>query len=386
MKFSCGTKDILQTIGIVGRAITGQQALPILNNILIQVEGKRCVLSATNLEFSIISHLDAEVENEGAITIPAKAIQNFAQYSTDDEVVFETSEDSQLKCFSKKSKTIIAGESTSEYPKISPIKKENQITVKSSDLLDAIHNVAFASAKTTTRPVLSGVYMKVVKGDLYMVATDSYRLSEYRMPVETNGEVECIVPSRVLVEMMSVLGGKKTGDSKKKEEEKSEKEEEKNTVQMSLSPQQIEVVIGRTTLLSRLIDGTFPKYQQIIPEKHTTSALLPLGELLTTTKRMHYFAKESNNNLTFAFNSKDISIQTQTTQVGKDEAQIPVDVKGEKNKIALSSSYLLDFLSHLSGDEIHMEITDKMHPAVFRVPDVPNFLHLIMPLRMSEEE
>ena len=79
-------------------------------------------------------------------------------------------------------------------------------------------------------------------------------------------------------------------------------------------------------------------------------------------------------------------IQTQTTQVGKDEAQIPVDVKGEKNKIALSSSYLLDFLSHLSGDEIHMEITDKMHPAVFRVPDVPNFLHLIMPLRMSEEE
>ena len=107
MKFSCKTKDVLQAIGIVSRAIGGQQALPILGNILFQIEGKRCTLSATNLEFSIISHIDAEVENEGTITIPAKAIQNFTQYSTSDEVLFESSEDSQLKCFSKKSKTVI---------------------------------------------------------------------------------------------------------------------------------------------------------------------------------------------------------------------------------------------------------------------------------------
>ena len=109
MKFSCKTKEILHTVAVVSRAISGQQAMPILNNILFQVKGKHCTLSATNLEFSIISHLDAEVENEGAITLPAKAIQNFTQYSTDEDVIFKSSEDSQLHCQSKKSKTIIAG-------------------------------------------------------------------------------------------------------------------------------------------------------------------------------------------------------------------------------------------------------------------------------------
>src|SRR3990167_10033053 len=98
---------------------------------------------------------------------------------------------------------------------------------------------------------------------------------------------------------------------------------------------------------------------------------------------MHYFAKESNNNLTFAVSPKEVLVQTQITQVGRDESRIGVDVRGEKNKIALSSSYLLDFLSHVSGEEVEMQLTDKMHPALFRVPDLPNFLHLIMPLRMT---
>ena len=395
MKFSCKTKDILKTISVVGRAISTQQALPILNNILFQVEGKRCVLSATNLEFSIISFLDAEVENEGAITVPAKAIQNFAQYSTDEEVVFESSEDSQLKCFSKKSKTIIAGEPATEYPTIAPIQKETQFTISTEELLSAVHHTAFSSARTTTRPVLSGVYLKAEKGELVLAATDSYRLSEYKVHVEAQGEIECIVPTKVLVEMMAVLGGGKKGKEDEPssasategreggKKKKSEKKEESVTI--TLSSQQIEVEIGKTRILSRLIDGKFPNYQQIIPDKHSTKVSLPLQELLTTAKRMHYFAKESNNNLTVSVSGNEVNIRTQLTQSGRDEADIAADVQGEKNKIALSSSYLLDFLSHVSGEEVQMELTDKMHPAVFRVPNLPNFLHLIMPLRMTEE-
>src|SRR3989344_3874577 len=390
MKFSCKTKDVLQAIGIVSRAISGQQALPILGNILFQVEGKRCTFSATNLEFSIITHIDAEVENEGSITIPAKAIQNFAQYSSSDDVLFESSEDSQLKCFSKKSKTVIAGEAATEYPTISSIQKEVLLKISDADFLEAIHHVAFASARTTTRPVLSGVYFKVQKGELILVATDSYRLSEYRVPVlEKQGEVNCIVPTRVLIEAMTVLGSAvKGGGEEKKAAEKGEKSAKATVgrpMDITLSTQQIEVVIGRTKILSRLIDGVFPNYEQILPSTAATTVMLPLGEFLTDIRRMHYFAKESNNNLTFAVSPKEVLVQTQITQVGRDESRIGVDVRGEKNRIALSSSYLLDFLSHVSGEEVQMELTDKMHPAVFRVPHLPNFLHLIMPLRMTEE-
>jgi DNA polymerase III subunit beta len=386
MKFLCKTKDIQQTVGMVGRAITGQQALPILNNILIHVEGKRCTLSATNLEFSIISHIEADVENEGAITIPAKAIQNFTQYLTDEEVVFESSEDSQLKCHSKKSKTTIAGESATEYPTISPIQKETLLTISEHELLQAIHHVSFSSARTTARPVLSGVYFKVIKKNLMLVATDSYRLSEYKIPIiEAEGEVECIIPSKVLVEVMSLLGGSKK--EKDDDEKKKKKEKPPNSpITITLSTQQIEVVVGRTTILSRLIDGTFPDYQQILPSNHSTKVHIPLSEFLASAKRMHYFAKEGNNNLTLSVDGKELILQTQVTQIGRDESHIPVSTQGEKNKIALSSSYLLDFLSHVSGEEVRMELIDKMHPAVFKIPELPNFLHLIMPLRMGEEE
>lgn len=386
MKFSCRTKDILQTIGVVSRAISGQQALPILGNILFQIEGKRCTLSATNLEFSIISYLDAEVENEGAITIPSKAIQNFTQYTTSDKILFESSEDSHLKCFSKKSKTIIAGEPASEYPTITPIQKEVTLKVEDKELLDATHYVTFASARTTTRPVLSGVYLHTTKGELTLVATDSYRLSEYKMPtIERQGEVSCLVPTRALVEVMAILA---LGGKEKEQEEREEREEKKSkgrSVDITLSSQQIEVVVGRTKILSRLIDGTFPNYQQILPTHTTTSAIVSLPEFLADIKRMHYFAKEGNNTLNFTISSKEILIQTQLTQAGRDESEIAAEIQGEKNKIALSSSYLLDFLSHVTGAEVRMELTDKMHPAVFRVPHLPNFLHLIMPLRMVEE-
>ena len=387
MKFSCKTKEMLHTIGVVSRAISGQQALPILNNILFHIEGKRCTLSATNLEFSIISHLDAEVENEGSITIPAKAIQNFAQYSMDDEVVFESSEDSHLKCHSKKSKTVIAGESAAEYPTITTIQKEVQLNVSTEELLEAIHYVSFASARTTTRPVLSGVYCKASKGKLTLVATDSYRLSEYKIPVlDVQGEVECIVPAKVLMEIMSILGGvrgKEEDEGKEKGKEKKQKTGDSITI--TLSSQQIEVVVGRTTILSRLIDGTFPNYQQILPSGHKTKVMLPHAEFLTDVKRMHYFAKESNNNLTITVSGKDVLLQTNATQIGQDESRIAAASQGEKNKIALSSSYLLDFLSHVSGGEVEMQLTDKMHPAVFRIPNLPNFLHLVMPLRLAEE-
>ena len=379
MKFSCQTKDVLHTIGVVSRAIGGQQALPILGNILFQVEGKRCTLSATNLEFSIISHIEADVENEGSITVPSKAIQNFAQYSTEESVLFESVEETQLRCSSKKTKTIIAGEPASEYPTISPIEKEVTLSVGSKQFLEAIYHVTFASARTTTRPVLSGVYIKATKNELTLVATDSYRLSEYKMPIlERKGEVECIVPTRVLIEIMSVLGGKK--------EEGEEGGGKNEKVTITLSSQQIEVVVHQTTFLSRLIDGSFPKYEQILPTSSHTTLTLPLAEFLTNVKRMHYFAKESNNNLTFTITPKEVLIQTQPTQIGRDESTMAGEVKGEKNKIALSSAYLLDFLSHVSGESVQMKIEDKMHPAVFELPNLPNFLHLIMPLRLTEEE
>ncbi|OIO54362.1 DNA polymerase III subunit beta [Candidatus Peregrinibacteria bacterium CG1_02_54_53] len=393
MKLLCKTSDLLQSLTLVSRAISGQQALPILGNILLEAEGKRCKVSATDLELSIVTSFEASIENEGSITVPAKAILNFAQYNSDQEVLLETSEGTQLKCTSKHAKTLIAGEAATEYPTITPIEKQITFTLDAIPLLDALHRVTFASTKTSLRPVLSGVYLHAEKGHLTFVATDSYRLSEYKIPTKaSNIDISCIVPTKVLEELRSILSSRKPereekskGDEKDTEK-KSKPEPTLSPVEVALSSQQIELHIGATHLLSRLIDGRFPDYKQIIPKEQKSTIHLSVRELTPIVKRMHYFAKEINNNLTFNFSKESVHVKTPQTQAGRDEATFPAKVKGEANKIALSSSYLLDFLSHADGEgDVELTLTDSMHPAVFRFPSNPLYLHLIMPLRLQEE-
>lgn len=391
MKLLCKTSDLLQSLTLVSRAISGQQALPILGNILLEAEGKRCKVSATDLELSIVTSFEASIENEGSITIPAKAILNFAQYNSDQEVLLETSEGTQLKCTSKHAKTLIAGEAASEYPTIAPIEKQITFSLDGAPLLDALHHVTFASTKTSLRPVLSGVYLHAEKGHLTFVATDSYRLSEYKIPTKASTiDISCIVPTKVLEELKSILSARKPEkqEAAKDDKEKKEKKPEPalTPVEVALSSQQIELHIGATRLLSRLIDGRFPDYKQIIPKDQKTQIHLSVRELLPVVKRMHYFAKEINNNLTFDFSKETMHVKTPQTQAGRDEASLSVKMKGDPNKIALSSSYLLDFLSHADGQgDTELSLTDSMHPAVFRFPSNPLFLHLIMPLRLQED-
>ncbi len=370
---------------MVSRAISGQQALPILGNILFKVEGQTCTVSATDLELSIITSFPATIESEGSITIPAKAILNFAQYNTDPEITLETVDGTQLKVTSKQSKTSLSGESAKDYPAIPMVEQKTTFKLDAAPLLEALNLVTFASARTSLRPVLSGVYLRTENGKLVVVATDSYRLSEVMIPVDITEEFTCIIPVKVLDELKAMLASKKPPKASPTEEgEKQGERKEAIPVTISLSAQQIEIHIGNNRLVSRLIEGKFPDYRQIIPKENTTKAFISTRDLTTAVKRMHYFAKEVNNNLTFSLSGAEAHINTPQTQLGKDETTIAAEITGVDGKIALSSSYLLDFLSHIDVDTLELCITDSMHPAVFHIPANDKFLHLIMPLRMQE--
>lgn len=381
MKFSCKTSDLFSGIQLVSRAIGTEQVLPILQNILIHVEGKRCTLSATNLELSIVTSFEVTIENEGSITVPAKAILNFMQYNQDDQVVLETNEGTQLKLSSKRAKAIISGEPSNGFPNISGIQKETTLSLPLSPLLQALHLVTFACAKTTSRPVISGVYVRLEKGKLILVGTDSYRLSEYKIDVEgLTGEISCIIPARFLEELKAVIALHRSRDDGEKD--KKSKDEK---VDIHLGSQQVEVHLGSTRLVSRLIDGKFPDYEQVLPKERKTLATVSVKDLLSAVKRMHYFAKEQSNNITFAFTKSGIHLTTRQTQLGKDESSIVASLDGDENKIAISSTYISDFLGRLDAETIAVELSDKMHPAVFKLPGDQSYLHLIMPLRMNEE-
>lgn len=399
MKFSCKTPDLLAGLQLVGRAIGTEQVLPILQNILIQAEGKRCTLSATNLELSIVTTFKVSIENEGSITVPAKAILNFMQYNQDPEIVLETSEGTQLKLHSKQAKALVAGEAAAGFPTITSIQKETNLSLPLEPLLEALSLVTFSCAKTSSRPVISGVFARSEKGKLFLVGTDSYRLSEYQIAVPgLPGDLSCIIPARFLEELKGVIAhsyGKDKEEDAWGEKEKGarsddpggreKKEKGEQVVEVALGSQQIEAYAGATRLLSRLIEGKFPDYVQVLPKEKHTTATMKTSELLSAVKRMHYFAKEQSNNITFAFAKSSLHLTTKQTQIGHDESTIPCAVEGKENKIAISSTYLIDFLSRIGSEETLVELSDKVHPAVFRIPGNPRFLHLIMPLRMGEE-
>src|SRR3989338_11118901 len=163
MKFLCKTTELLSAVQLASRAIGGQQALPILNNILFHAEGKRCTISATDLELSVITSFGADVENEGALAVPAKAILNYAQYNSDTDVLLETVEGTHLRCTSPHTKTTMMGEPTSDYPSILPIEKHTSFSLDTEDLLRGLHLTTFAAAKSSLRPVLSGVHCRIEK-------------------------------------------------------------------------------------------------------------------------------------------------------------------------------------------------------------------------------
>jgi DNA polymerase III subunit beta len=383
MKFLCKTSDLLHALQQVSRAISGQQALPILGNILFKVSGTACTVSATDLELSIITSFDAQIEREGSITIPAKAILNFAQYNSDPDVTIEVIDGNQVRCSSAHGKSVLGGESASQYPTIPDVEQKTSLSLEATPLLDALNLVTFTSAKTSLRPVLSGVFVRLDKEMMTIVATDSYRLSEYKVAQQSSEEISCIVPVKVLEELKSAIGSKK--GAKDVAEEGAEKKEKTPTmVDVTLSQQQIELRIGGTRLQSRLIEGKFPDYHQIIPKATGTTVTLSAKELATAVKRMHYFSKEVNNNITFTFSSGQAHLATPQTPIGKDESTITAEVDGADTKIALSSSYLLDFLGHVDADQLKISVMDAMHPAIFRLPLNEKFLHLIMPLRIQE--
>jgi DNA polymerase-3 subunit beta len=235
--------------------------------------------------------------------------------------------------------------------------------------------VTFASAKTMTRPVLSGVSLVSTENILTLAATDSYRLSECILPVPSiPSGMSCIIPARFLDELRGVVSTLQGSLTEKIE-----------MIEFYISTQQIEVRIGSTKLISRLIEGKFPDYKQILPKERKTTLTLKVKDLLSSIKRLHYFAKEQSNNITFSITGGVVSLTTRQTQLGRDEAIIEGGAEGEENKIALSSLYIIDFLSRLNENEVTLEILDRFHPAVFRLTGDQNILHLVMPLRITEE-
>jgi len=368
MKFSITQDAFLENLKTVSRAVSSANTLPVLGNILIKAEGKKVYFSATNLEISISASCEAVVKNEGALTIPAKILTAYTSLLTKKEdMEIAAAGGNALEIKSKSSKTKIKGIAADEFPAITKVEGGTKFEVPSKDFREAVQKVAFAAQENSSRPILSGVFFNFFKGELRMAATDSYRLSEKVIkPANKDAkDITCIIPVRAVLEADRLSGS-----------------EEKITI--SISENQILFAMGATQLVSRLIDGQFPDYTQIIPKTAVTVAEVNREELDLAVRRVSIFAKENNQHMKWEF-LKDgtLTVFTDATEIGEEKTTIPVQITGEANMIALNSDYVQDVLSAMSGEEkVKIQLEGKSNPAVFRRVKDDSFTHLIMPLKM----
>lgn len=368
MRFKCSQSDFLQALEVVGKVIDTNATLPVLNNILIKAEGKRIFLSATNLEMVINYSIETEIKNEGTITVPAKLITSYVALLKDKDIEIKMEEGSMLSIVSSSSKTKIKCIPAEEFPLVSQIDKEISFVIPSKDFINAVNKTSFSAAQNNTRPVLAGIYIHAKDKEIKVVATDSYRLSEQSLKLEKAlpQEISIIIPVRAVSEAARIAS-------------KLEPEE----VEISIGKNQILFSIGEVDFISRLIDGKFPNYEQILPKESKTSIEVRNDELSLALKRLQLFAKENNNKVVLEVKKEGISLTTPATQMGEEECRVEAKVEGIDNMIALNAEYLLDVLSNVDS-KVYIGLNDKVTPALIHGKDEKGYAHIIMPLKIQE--
>ncbi len=368
MKLFCSQKDLDYAINIVSKAISPNNTLPVLNNILVKAEGKKMYFSATNLEIAICCSIDADVRNEGKTTVPAKLLSSYISLTTDEKVELNLVEGNTLSIASATSNTKIKCISADEFPLIPEVEKGQEIKVNTDDLYTAVNETVFAASMNTSRPVLSGVLM-VGKGDeIKLVATDSYRLAEKKIKIneKTEEDVYSIVPARTMMELSKIVA-------------KSEAKE----VKMNISKNQVLFSVDGVDLISRLIDGRFPDYEKIIPSETKTTCTVSVEDLTLVLKRVSLFARENNNSVKISVTNDDrMVVSSEETKIGEEKAELNIKINGDNNKISLNAQYLIDVLTYIEDEKVLLQITDKAAPAVIKPAGSEDYVYIIMPLKV----
>ena len=365
MKLAVTQENLSKGLGLVGRVAGGSRtSLPVLQNVLITAENNSLRLSATNLEIAMRLTVGAKVEQEGTITVPARLAQDFVSSLPSGTINLKL-DGTRLEVETDNYRSVLNGVPSDEFPAIPEISSSNQLTVDAAVLKDAIGQVVIAASHDETRPVLTGVWLHTFEKFLYLVATDSYRLAERKL-VATEDEVDLLIPVTAMQDVLRII---------------SEAEEE---VTILYDEQQVCFKIGNVELTSRLIEGKYPDYRQLIPKKTEISASLSRQDLINITKVSSLFARESAGSVTLELNEGDqsLAIRSVASQVGENSAKATALVEGEL-EVALNSRYLLDALGVIDESEVVFACDGKTSPCILR-PGGKNpttYTHIIMPLR-----
>lgn len=360
MKLQVTQENLAKALNTVARIASSRGTLPILANVLLKTTDNRLSIAATNLDIAITQYIGSKISQEGAITVPARLMQDFVS-SLPSGIIELKLEDNKLRITTEKYQSTINGITAEDFPVMPAIAEGQNWTIDSKLLKTGLQQVIVAASSDEARPVLTGVYFHTHEGNLYLVATDSYRLAEKKL-LTIEEKIQLLVPASAMQDLLRVLGDRE------------------ETVEVTHDDQQVLFRVGDVELVTRLIEGNYPDYRKLIPASFTTAASLKRAELANITKVSSLFARESAGSVTIRVEDDQVSIRSVASQLGENTSSATADVVGE-GTITLNSRYLLDGLNVMTGDDISFSFNGKLEPSVLREPKQDDYLHVIMPLK-----
>jgi len=358
----------MQTIQAGLSAKTG--TIPILQNFLMETEDKGLKVVFTDLEMAIKHHISVDVKNSGSITMPMKKFMEIIQNLEDDKDINISVDDSnRIGINSGKSKFKLSGTPKNDYPVIPDIDETNSFKIPAGLLLSMISGTIFSASTEDDRHFLNGLLWKYEKDLFIVVATDGRRLAVASTgKVKIKKDFKVIVPSKILNELVKFI--------------KSADFDDKEDIIVGISSNQIGFKIGKTVFISRLIEGNFPAYDQIIPKTREISVELNAQKLTAITKRASICSSERGGAVKYTF-KKDILMVNSSSQNMDFEDELEVDYKGKDFQVSFNPKFILDILKNICGKSIIFDFNTPATPVMARIPGNEDFIYIVMPLRIQ---
>ncbi len=369
MKLSIGKDQLMLGLQAVQNVVGSRTTMPILNNILLNARDGRLVVTGTDLDISVSCPVAAQVSTPGAITLPARKFIGIVRELGSPEIELSVDEKQQCSIRSGSSFYKINGLPAEDYPPLPQFKEVRRVVLQQEKLRAMLKKTAFAVSADESRFVLNGIFFSLKDHRATLVATDGRRLAltdgEAEIPTESQGDF--IVPTKAINELTRLLQG--TGN-----------------LELNFSENQVAFTLKAengfdTVITSKLVDGSYPNYRQVIPADPQERVALPREELLAALKRAEIMTSDKSNSVKLAFGRNQLTITANTPEVGEGQETLAINYKGKEMAIAFNPTYLMDPLRAVECEEVYFELIDELSPGVLKINEP--FLYVIMPMRMT---
>lgn len=369
MRFTITREKLQEGLAAVGASIPSKTTLPVLANLLVETTDKGIRLSGTDLDIAVATEVAADVESPGAITIPAKKLTEIARELPPNPVKVASSGDQRITLECGRSKFKLLGLPKDEFPAFPAVKFGNALKIKSGELQQLISHVAFAVSTEESRPILNGVLWELRADRMRMVATNGHRLAKMEIPVAgAGGSQDLIVPPKALEQIRRLFPA----------------EEE---LEIAKGDNHLGFRSPLTSVYTRLIEGPYPNYEQVIPKDNDKVCVADKALLTSAIKRMSVVASDQTHRIKLSFNAGMLKFAVQTPDLGEAQDEIPVRYDGDPIDIGFNAAYLLEVLRFIPTDEVKLtlkapERAATLEPEAWK--EAGQFLALVMPLRLVD--